>query len=62
VRRKNGGSYFSLSHSSSLAPKTWTQSIRFLISQGVTQFGEMGPGNVLCSGIGESGERFDPGY
>jgi malonyl CoA-acyl carrier protein transacylase len=26
----------------------WTQSIRFLISQGVTQFGEMGPGNVLA--------------
>ena len=25
----------------------WTQSIRFLISQGVTQFIEMGPGNVL---------------
>ena len=25
----------------------WTQSIRFLISQGVTQFSEMGPGNVL---------------
>ncbi|MBO0798714.1 MAG: ACP S-malonyltransferase [Blastocatellia bacterium] len=25
----------------------WTQSIRFLISQGVTKFCEMGPGNVL---------------
>ncbi len=25
----------------------WTQSIRFLINQGVTQFSEMGPGNVL---------------
>ncbi len=25
----------------------WTQSVRFLISQGVTQFTEMGPGNVL---------------
>jgi malonyl CoA-acyl carrier protein transacylase len=25
----------------------WTQSIRFLMSQGVTQFSEMGPGNVL---------------
>jgi malonyl CoA-acyl carrier protein transacylase len=25
----------------------WTQSVRFLISQGVTQFSEMGPGNVL---------------
>ncbi len=25
----------------------WTQSIRFLIRQGVTQFSEMGPGNVL---------------
>src|SRR5262245_61969124 len=25
----------------------WTQSIRFLIGRGVTQFSEMGPGNVL---------------
>jgi malonyl CoA-acyl carrier protein transacylase len=25
----------------------WTQSVSFLISQGVTQFSEMGPGNVL---------------
>lgn len=25
----------------------WTESVRFLISQGVTQFSEMGPGNVL---------------
>ncbi|MEO8036369.1 MAG: acyltransferase domain-containing protein, partial [Acidobacteriota bacterium] len=25
----------------------WTQSIRFLITQGVTQFSEIGPGNVL---------------
>jgi malonyl CoA-acyl carrier protein transacylase len=25
----------------------WTQSIRFLIGQGVTQFSEMGPGNAL---------------
>jgi malonyl CoA-acyl carrier protein transacylase len=25
----------------------WTQSVRFLLSQGVTQFSEMGPGNVL---------------
>jgi len=25
----------------------WTQTMRFLISQGVTQFSEMGPGNVL---------------
>jgi malonyl CoA-acyl carrier protein transacylase len=25
----------------------WTRSIRFLIGQGVTQFSEMGPGNVL---------------
>lgn len=25
----------------------WTQSIRFLIAQGVTQFSEVGPGNVL---------------
>jgi malonyl CoA-acyl carrier protein transacylase len=25
----------------------WTQSVRFLVSQGVTQFKEIGPGNVL---------------
>jgi len=25
----------------------WTESIHFLITQGVTQFSEMGPGNVL---------------
>lgn len=25
----------------------WTQSVRYLIGQGVTQFSEMGPGNVL---------------
>jgi malonyl CoA-acyl carrier protein transacylase len=25
----------------------WTQTVRFLIAQGVTQFSEMGPGNVL---------------
>ncbi len=25
----------------------WTRSIRFVVSQGVTQFSEMGPGNVL---------------
>ena len=25
----------------------WTESVRFLIGQGVTQFSEMGPGNVL---------------
>jgi malonyl CoA-acyl carrier protein transacylase len=29
----------------------WTQSIRFLISQGVTQFSEMGPGNVLTRAV-----------
>lgn len=28
-------------------PVQWTQSIRFLLRQGVTQFSEMGPGNVL---------------
>jgi malonyl CoA-acyl carrier protein transacylase len=28
-------------------PVQWTQSMRFLIGQGVTQFSEMGPGNVL---------------
>jgi malonyl CoA-acyl carrier protein transacylase len=25
----------------------WVQSVRFLINRGVTQFSEMGPGNVL---------------
>jgi malonyl CoA-acyl carrier protein transacylase len=29
----------------------WTQSIRFLISQGVTQFSEMGPGSVLTRSV-----------
>jgi len=29
----------------------WTQSIRFLISQGVTEFREMGPGNVLTKSV-----------
>ncbi len=29
----------------------WTQSIRFLIRQGVTQFSEMGPGNVLTRSV-----------
>jgi malonyl CoA-acyl carrier protein transacylase len=29
----------------------WTQSIGFLISQGVTQFLEMGPGNVLTKSV-----------
>jgi malonyl CoA-acyl carrier protein transacylase len=29
----------------------WTRSIRFLISQGVTQFSEMGPGNVLTRSV-----------
>jgi malonyl CoA-acyl carrier protein transacylase len=29
----------------------WAQSIRFLISQGVTQFSEMGPGNVLTRSV-----------
>jgi malonyl CoA-acyl carrier protein transacylase len=29
----------------------WTTSIRFLISQGVTQFSEMGPGNVLTRSV-----------
>jgi malonyl CoA-acyl carrier protein transacylase len=28
-------------------PVQWSQSIRFLIDQGVTQFSEVGPGNVL---------------
>ena len=32
---------------SSPASVQWTQSVRFLIKQGVTQFSEMGPGNVL---------------
>ncbi|MBZ5524043.1 MAG: ACP S-malonyltransferase [Acidobacteriia bacterium] len=29
----------------------WTQSVRFLISQGVMQFSEMGPGNVLTKSV-----------
>jgi malonyl CoA-acyl carrier protein transacylase len=29
----------------------WTESIRFLISQGVTQFSEIGPGNVLTKSV-----------
>jgi malonyl CoA-acyl carrier protein transacylase len=29
----------------------WTQSIHFLIRQGVTQFSEMGPGNVLTRSV-----------
>ena len=29
----------------------WTQSIRFLMSQGVTEFREMGPGNVLTRSV-----------
>ena len=29
----------------------WVQSIRFLMNQGVTQFSEMGPGNVLTRSI-----------
>lgn len=29
----------------------WTQSVRFLISQGITQFSEMGPGNVLTRSV-----------
>ncbi len=28
-------------------PVQWTQSVRFLIGQGATEFSEMGPGNVL---------------
>ncbi|PYP93406.1 MAG: [acyl-carrier-protein] S-malonyltransferase [Candidatus Angelobacter sp. Gp1-AA117] len=29
----------------------WTQTVRFLMSQGVTQFSEMGPGNVLTKSV-----------
>jgi len=29
----------------------WTQSVRFLIGQGVMQFSEMGPGNVLTKSV-----------
>ena len=29
----------------------WTQSVRFLINQGVTEFKEMGPGNVLTRSV-----------
>jgi malonyl CoA-acyl carrier protein transacylase len=29
----------------------WTQSVRLLMSKGVTQFSEMGPGNVLTKSV-----------
>jgi len=29
----------------------WTKTVRYLISQGVTQFSEMGPGNVLTKSV-----------
>jgi malonyl CoA-acyl carrier protein transacylase len=37
----------------------WTQSIRFLIGQGVTQFSEMGPGNVLTRSVQQIQQEID---
>ncbi len=37
----------------------WTQSIRFLIGQGVTQFSEMGPGNVLTRMVQQIQQQTD---
>src|SRR5947199_9897526 len=37
----------------------WTQSVRFLISQGVTQFSEMGPGNVLTKSVQQIQQETD---
>jgi malonyl CoA-acyl carrier protein transacylase len=37
----------------------WTQSIRFLIRQGVTQFSEMGPGNVLTRSVQQIQQEID---
>ena len=37
----------------------WTQSIRFLISQGVTQFSEIGPGNVLTRSVQQIQQQKD---
>jgi malonyl CoA-acyl carrier protein transacylase len=37
----------------------WTQSIRFLLSQGVTQFREMGPGNVLTRSVQQIQQETD---
>lgn len=40
-------------------PVQWTQSIRFLISQGLTQFSEMGPGNVLTRSVQQTQQEKD---
>ena len=37
----------------------WTQTVRFLIREGVTQFIEMGPGNVLTKSIQEIRKDMD---
>ena len=37
----------------------WTQSIRFLINRGVTQFSELGPGNVLTRMVQQSQQQKD---
>jgi malonyl CoA-acyl carrier protein transacylase len=35
----------------------WTQTVRYLLSQGVTQFSEMGPGNVLTRMVQQIHQR-----
>ena len=37
----------------------WVQSVRLLMSEGVTQFTEMGPGNVLTRSIQEIRQDMD---
>jgi acyl transferase domain-containing protein len=37
----------------------WTQSVRFLMSQGVTEFREMGPGNVLTKSVQQIQQEAD---
>jgi [acyl-carrier-protein] S-malonyltransferase len=39
------------------SPVRWTESVRYMIAQGVTTFVELGPGNVLAGLIG----KIDPG-
>jgi malonyl CoA-acyl carrier protein transacylase len=37
----------------------WTQSVRFLMTQGVTQFSELGPGNVLTRSVQQIQQEAD---
>ena len=41
-------------------PVQWTQCVRFLFGQGVTQFNEIGPGNVLTQTITKIQPEFQP--